>query len=181
MKKIVYILGAGFSKPYGIPAQQEIMKYCLEDEEFFKEMKKFYKEFYLFTSQRVTKSALSKIALEDVFSLLDRSIKSAHKYKDFDVSKFIKIENILTNKIAEYFQSINGDDQYVKNFINKLIKFRIDAKDEDKLSVITLNWDNLIDRYLQNEITNDEIALDYCMFDYSFERQFDENIEHIQK
>ena len=81
MSKIVYILGAGFSIPYGIPAQKDIMKNCFDDEEFLKEMKKFYREFYLFSSKKLTKPALSKIPLEDVFSLLDKSIKSAHKYK----------------------------------------------------------------------------------------------------
>jgi hypothetical protein len=92
MSKIVYILGAGFSIPYGIPAQKDIMKNCFDDEEFLKEMKKFYREFYLFSSKKLTKPALSKIPLEDVFSLLDKSIKSAHKYKQLKVSDFIKIE-----------------------------------------------------------------------------------------
>ena len=39
MSKIVYILGAGFSIPYGIPAQKDIMKNWFDDEEFLKEMK----------------------------------------------------------------------------------------------------------------------------------------------
>ena len=54
MSKIVYILGAGFSIPYGIPAQKDIMKNCFDDEEFLKEMKKFYREFYLFSSKKLT-------------------------------------------------------------------------------------------------------------------------------
>jgi NAD-dependent SIR2 family protein deacetylase len=179
MKKIVYILGAGFSIPYGIPSQQDIMKYCLDDQNFLKEIKKFYREFYLFGSKNLTKSALSKVPLEDVFSLLDRSIKSAHKYKEFEVSKFINIENILTNKIATYFESINNDNTYIKNFADKLIEFRKKCGDNDKQSIITLNWDNLIDKYFQIELKDSEVALDYCMYDYSFEGQYDSSIKHI--
>ncbi len=179
MSKIVYILGAGFSIPYGIPAQKDIMKNCFDDEEFLKEMKKFYREFYLFSSKKLTKPALSKIPLEDVFSLLDKSIKSAHKYKQLKVSDFIKIENTLTNKIATYFESINEDNTYIKNFMDKLINFRKSCGDDDKQSIITLNWDNLIDKYLQTELQDNEIALDYCMFDYSFEQQYDNQIQHI--
>ncbi|MBU3014631.1 SIR2 family protein [Poseidonibacter lekithochrous] len=179
MNKIVYVLGAGFSIPYGIPAQKDIMKHCFEDADFLKEMKKFYKEFYLFSSKKLTKPALSKIPLEDVFSLLDRSIKSAHKYKDLTVSDFINKENILTNKIADYFESIEKDNTYISEFIDKLIKFRKESGKEDNQSIITLNWDNLIDKYIQNKIVDDTVGLDYCMFDYSFEEQFQENKNHV--
>ena len=146
MSKVVYVLGAGFSVPNKIPQQNALIKYAFEeDDSFYKEMRKFYEAFYLPT-QRITKKSVSKIPLEDTFSLIDISIKSAHKYRGFSVTDFIEIQNNLLGKLANI---IGGKDprSYILKFSDKIINKRISSGiDSDEISIISLNWDELLDR-----------------------------------
>jgi hypothetical protein len=174
-EKIVYILGAGMSVPAGVPSQNDIMSKCLEDADFYNKVKGFYREFYLLTSTNLTRPAMAKIPLEDIFSLLDRSIKSAHKYKNFTVTNFIEIENIFMTKIASYLETINVNNDYILEFVKNIITARIDVGQScDKISIISMNWDNLMDNAIksfENLENQDKVGIDYCMYDYMYEDQ----------
>ena len=171
MGKIVYILGAGFSAPAAIPPQNKLMEKCFEYDDFLKKVKPLYKEFYLFTSAKLTKPALSKIPLEDVFSLLDKSIKSAHKYRGFEVSRFIEMHRLFVSRISKVLSDI-GTSSYIDDFVTKIaVKRKSLGQTADQISILSMNWDDLLDKSInlyENNIDSD-CSVDYCMYDYSFE------------
>lgn len=171
MSKIVYILGAGFSSPANIPPQHKLMEKCFEDSSFLDKVKPLYKEFYLFTSSNITKPALSKIPLEDVFSLLDKSIKSAHKYRGLQVSDFIDKHRLIVSRISKVLSDVE-QAEYIDKFVKKLAEKRIElGQAADQISMISMNWDDLMDKSINayQEGIDQNVCLDYCMYDYSFE------------
>jgi len=184
MGKIVYILGAGFSVPNEIPQQNLLIEKAFEkDPGFYQDMRKFYEAFYLPT-QRVTPKAISKVSLEDIFSLLDRSIKSAHRYRGFTVTDFIELQNKLLSKLAILLGTYEPNS-YVMKFAQKIIDKRMAlGHDSDQISIISLNWDNLLD-YAITKLSRSynrfgkNVAIDYCMYDYSFKKQFYPSLHYV--
>lgn len=183
--KTVYILGAGFSNDAGFPLQgqilQTIFSYDLNilsgdnRDEFLR-----ISEIFLPAITRV-KNFLTKIyppntipPLEDCFTLLDQTISerghcAGYSWKDLEdvraslnwVILFVFHERIkhMQAKAAEFYRRIAAH----------WILERVDGGiEKDRLSIISLNWDSLVEESvywcIENVKALGKIDIDYCCY-----------------
>ena len=180
MKKTVYILGAGFSKPAKAPIQSEII------EEIFnlrkknlgtkeKVIKGYLNEFEKFLENElfIDKADFKNVALEDVFTPIDRCIIDGISFRSLDNKKIIdlreKIYSLIIIAIKEKLQDSTQHKGYIDAFSNYLVdemKPRINNKKHDPISVISTNWDILLDNSIKRSIEEDNHngVVDYCCY-----------------
>lgn len=158
MSNIVYFIGAGFSKTLGGPSQAEILPMILNltvtdgnhygnGEYFFQERDRVY--FFLKKAfPRVPKSQWSALALEYLFSIMDRAILNKDSFRQLTLQDMVQARAALIHTIIHLF------DIRLKNLINKdiLVKFfnYLSSKPnlENNYSFITTNWDLILDNRL---------------------------------
>lgn len=188
MNKTVFFLGAGFSKDAGGPIQNEIIETIFKPEfrnryEFDKpiiEALEAFKEF-LQNTLCIEENMFSKIALEDVFTPIDRCIADGKSFRTYSVGKLVnlrdKLHTLMAASIRYGVDEVRGDSSYISRFakyVNDAAKKRVIDK-EDSISIITTNWDILLDNRFKIEIENtpldaDKIAVvDYCCYISSLE------------
>lgn len=187
MDKTVYFLGAGFSKPAGGPIQNEIIKAILTAEfsnqyssniEINKALNGF-KEF-LTRDLYIDESEFANIALEDIFTPIDRCIADGKSFGSNNVSQLVILRDQLHSLLAtsiQYLVDLPGNDNsYIEvfaSYINSRAKTRLTIPKSDIVSVITTNWDILLDNQLQQVIdrnTEPQLAVvDYCCYISSLE------------
>jgi hypothetical protein len=194
--KTLYFLGAGFSMDAGAPSQARIIEKCLEinklNPEIFtnnannaiNKFKEMMQKYFLIN----TDDDLKKIALEDIFTALDKSIIDKSSFRGMTISE---IEAHLRNLVFIIGKTIDhsisaSDFIYIETFAKHatcLSKNRIsNGIDSDPVSIISTNWDIALDkaiyRLLEN-IRRDEQkngVVDYCCYVSSYERN-DESIK----
>ncbi|NMH70732.1 hypothetical protein HF072_18285 [Bacillus sp. RO3] len=131
----------------------------------------------------------SHITLEDIFTILDKAIASNEHIQGYDTSKIIQLRNDFVFCIIRLFvkSSVNQsfDSQTYLNFIEKIIQKRIEAEQTgDPVSIITLNWDFIVDKYFSHVVSSnsdyEKAKLDYCVYDHNYHHFFDDSdIESI--
>jgi NAD-dependent SIR2 family protein deacetylase len=164
--KTVFILGAGFSIDAGAPSQAKLIDKILELET--KEikskinrskLKNLIAEFKTFVEDNllISINELGNIYLEDIFTPLDRCILDDISFREISPKELIlireKIFNLIIIAIRENIHSANP--VYIQDFAKHLIKLADCRKEnikEDRISVITTNWDILLDNALQSEL-----------------------------
>ena len=166
-KKTVYFLGAGFSKDAGGPIQNEIINTLLSDEfsskynsdtvvsDQLEMFKKFLNEIMC-----IPESHFRNISLEDVFTPIDRCIADGKSFGKHSLEKLVVIrENLhllLALSIQYCVDKPNNNKKYINIFakyINDICENKIGCKfDNDFVSIITTNWDILLDNSLNDAI-----------------------------
>jgi len=126
------------------------------------------------------------IALEDIFTILDKAFVSNEHIQGYDTSKIIQLREDFVLCIIRLFVKSSlsyefNDDTYI-NFLRKLMDRRIDSGQQgDPLSIITLNWDFIIDKYFYEITKRDDkynkLRLDYCVYDHNYHYYFDSKSE----
>jgi hypothetical protein len=165
--------------------REEILK--KSDEDILREIEtlKNTPEFMnrIFTFIREEKSY---ITLEDIFTILDKAILSNEHIQGYNLSHIIQLREdfimCIMRMFVEASNHFTNDNNTYKMFVNKLIDQRIQAGLEgDPFSIITLNWDFVIENYFYHEIQrrNDEVKLriDYCVYDHNFHHYFTDSSE----
>ena len=194
-EKTVYFLGAGFSCDAGGPIQNGILKNIFSDgfAEKFKENKDIttaLEKFNDFIAEGLLISLDKKmdLALEDVFTPLDRCINDNKSFKEYSVNDILQMrEQFHLLMAASIHYGVDLKEQKDKRYIDKFAKYidsiaykRI-AEKKDKISVITTNWDILLDNRIKQavETRNNEnnflSVVDYCCYMSSLEN--DESIK----
>lgn len=105
------------------------------------------------------------VSLENVFTILDKAIISKEFFKEYSDQELKLIQQSL-KKCIIYSLSTGIDrshplyDSIGKYFVEKRIK-------TSNFSIISLNWDTLLDTYLY-KVSKDysDIKLDYCLYNY---------------
>lgn len=180
MKKTVYILGAGFSKPAKAPMQSEIIKEILNlKEKNFgtkdKIIKGYLNKFEKFLENElfIDRDDFKNVALEDVFTPIDRCIIDSISFRSLDSKSIIDLREIIYSliiiAIKEKLQDSTRHKGYIDTFSNYLIdkmKPRITNKNHDPVSVISTNWDILLDNSIKRSIEKDNHngVVDYCCY-----------------
>lgn len=193
--KTVYFLGAGFSADAGGPTQNQIIKTLLSDE-FSRqyagndETMKYLKKFKGFLSRQlfISKNKCHQIALEDVFTPMDRCISDGKSLGSISHKELVdlreKFHFLMAKSIQYSVDKERNKAQYIKLFaeyINNEAKKRLYSFG-DTLSIITTNWDILLDNSLF-ELTRNETdsicngdykmgpiaVVDYCCYISSLE------------
>ncbi len=171
-EKTVYILGAGFSAPAGGPNQADILKEILALEAHDSGTRGCLDALrgFLVGTLNVDPKAIAGTALEDIYTPIDRCINDGLSLRGKTREDLLKLrgqmEYLVSIAIRKRFESARaGSRNYVKTFAAHLvgkaversrraIKARDAAKAEkyDPLSVISLNWDILLDVELHNAL-----------------------------
>ena len=183
--KTVYVLGAGFSMAAGAPSQIEIVKaiYDLKKNKEKPSKKDKILEWigtfdsFLVHQLRVSEGEKEWYSLEDIYTPIDRSISDNSSFRDYDTNELVRlratINKLVILAIRSRVQQANKDKSYIKNFAKKLIelgKRRLDNEKNDSVSVITTNWDIMLDNIANSIMKKDKPlpnadflgVIDYC-------------------
>ena len=184
--KVVFILGSGFSNPALGFCQRELLKKVREEELLDPAADKFIYDVY---------GSSNYVPLEDIYTLLDRCIDKRESAKGTNVDELEKIRNQIDLAIAKLHEKFTSEflnkypNNYIKKFAQKLVSDRWKNYlqrgrdgDDDRFSILSLNWDTLVERELGLEMdknktywlptmcSNQErkMFMDFCMFDFRF-------------
>lgn len=193
--KTVYILGAGFSKPAGAPVQFELMEDIInlrnqnfvEQETILEKLNRF--EDFLENHLFIDRQNFYKVTLEDIFTPLDRCVIDNVAYRGI-LPKDLKslredIYNLIVVALKERLDKHNNK-KYIDNFakiIANEAKKRVGNIKRDTISILSTNWDILLDNSLNDAIRNihkndNDIdgVVDYCCHVSSYD-EFDHKIK----
>ncbi len=187
MNKTVYFLGSGFSKEAGGLVQSEIIDTIL-DENFTRDDERLIRardSFIGFLKEElhIYKDHYCKVQLEDVFTPIDRCIwdgLSIGRYSSRALVELREEFNALMGAAVNYsFKKNEACSDYVDEFaeyINGIARRRMEDG-EDRVSVITTNWDVLFDHALKRAIENTRpeklSVVDYCCYVSSWDANDD--------
>lgn len=184
--KTVYVLGAGFSKEAKAPSQEEIVAKIFEIHEKDKRIlgeANFLKFTEFLTNTLHIPVHLQKtIPLEDIFTPLDRCILDNMSFRNLSVEtlkqKRSLIYELIGNTIAYLLEE--SDKEYINQFANYLVECSSKRNNGnysqfDPVSVITTNWDILLDNSIYNNIqskkpTGINAVVDYCCYISSYDK-----------
>lgn len=179
MAKIVYILGAGFSKGLGAPLQSEIIKDIFEMDsssvdldyrDIFNVCKERFNEF-LEETLFISPTNFHKISLEDIYTPIDRCILDNVSFRNLQRTELLdlrqKINALIVILIKQRLISTSVDN-YAQRFANLLVAQRKRKRHGDPFSILSLNWDIIMDNALKTAIPHNEGVVDYCCYITSF-------------
>ncbi|MFR9546551.1 MAG: hypothetical protein SNJ29_13385 [Rikenellaceae bacterium] len=191
--KTVYFLGAGFSKDAGGPIQNEIIKTLLSNEfnnywsnedSVIASLKAF--KGFLSSALCIPECEYENIILEDIFTPIDRCIADGKSFGAYSLKDLVdlraKLHTLLALSIQFGVDKEDSNKKYINDFakyINDICVEKADGKFyNDKVSIITTNWDILLDNSLNDAIqdtlrSNSEMPLsvvDYCCYMSSLQK-----------
>lgn len=185
--KTVYILGAGFSIEAGALAQNEIVASAFglwRENEFNFDRNKFMRfESFLRDQLNLSERQFMEVPIEDIFTPLDRCLSENSRYRGLSIPNIIEVRRSIFYVIGKTIKLIlnrrRQDKRYIDQFAEYVVRESEKRKgkryrDEDPISVITTNWDILLDNSL-HQIINDryrpgEAVVDYCCYISSLEK-----------
>lgn len=150
----VFFLGAGFSKAAGAPLQSELMPKVLDYvgydyqnpiNDFKERLNSFLQDaFFLNEVQR------RNFNLEDFYTPIDKCINEGLSFRGYPVTYIQQIRNELSTLISIIIDNelINyvGDTAFLDLFCNYIVENSKGSRNKKKCSIITTNWDILLDR-----------------------------------
>jgi hypothetical protein len=181
--KVVYVLGAGFSIPAGAPTQAQILGDILTLETLNEKVAKAKDrlEAFLINDLRIKREDIPQVALEDVYTPIDRCIadgtafksKSAADLKQIREDLGYMISVAISRRITARISSGDADGAYIHAFAKYLVTIAAkradlakDAKDSslakayDPFSIISLNWDILLDNAIHSALQEHDPVID---------------------
>lgn len=159
--RTVYVLGAGFSIPAGMPAQTSILK-KLEELEVDDVKFLAYRDLARSFIQKVfhCRDAWVCVSLEDIYTLLDRAIAQSEPLSGYEVDELRGVRDALNASITHLFDSIRqeglagSEHTWVKDFAEAVAQYTSRygganrGQAADTISFISLNWDIILDHAL---------------------------------
>lgn len=144
------------------------------------------KEVLLMQAYDIVKSV--NVSLEDLFTIFDSVASGREHFRLYSSKEMADLHNQLKLCIIftlSFFIANNCDTTDYKKFCEHLLRVRNQlTQKEDALAVITMNWDDILEKTLSelcinhnNELTRNQIKTypDLCFYDYSLSN----NPEHI--
>ncbi|WP_052634346.1 hypothetical protein [Sanguibacteroides justesenii] len=187
MEKTVYFLGSGFSKEAGGLVQNEIIRTIL-DEKFTGDNKKLIRardHFIDFLKEElhIYEDHYCNVALEDVFTPIDRCIWDGLSIGRYSARGLVELREefhaLMAAAVNYSFKKNRSCGDYVDQFaeyIDGMAKKRMEDG-EDRVALITTNWDVLFDHALKRAIDNGHpeklSVVDYCCYVSSWEANDD--------
>lgn len=115
-----------------------------------------------------------KVTLEDIFTIFDKIGIQGEHWREYSGRKIAEIYQALKCCIIYivcYQMDQIPERKTYEEFARFLIQSRInDGQRKDKMSVITMNWDTLLEQELYKQCLTfpKKIIPDYCFYSYSF-------------
>jgi hypothetical protein len=173
--KVVYVLGAGFSIPAGAPTQAQLLGDILTLDGWNGKVidAKGRLESFLLDDLRIRRADLPQVALEDVYTPIDRCITDGIAFKSKSAADLAQIREDLgylisvaiSRRITNRIHSGDADGSYIHAFAKYIVakaakraELAKDAKDSslakahDPLAIISLNWDILLDNAINSAL-----------------------------
>lgn len=172
-KKIVFFLGAGFSYDAGIPLQSTLMEKVFEkqNDPEVESLGNFLEDAF-----KRPKDVSSTLALEDFYTPIDRCIATGRSFRGYSGEYLTQMRNILSYRLAEAISEpcTTGRDDYVRDFLKKILTKHYSKPTPDYITVITSNWDNVIEKCLIDythkvDDTEKSLVFDYGCWAVSFQ------------
>lgn len=188
--KTVFVLGAGFSMAAGAPSQEKLISKIFELNDtnpgIFTRPKAI-DNFKNFLSKQlgIPEAYHAKIPLEDVFTPIDRCLLDNLSFRDLDINQVKTVREDIYYLIGKTLQHLltTSDKNYIDAFAAYLVdecRKRADGNYTkiDNVSVITTNWDILLDKSIYDNIhtSGDKAVVDYCCHISSF-GEFDNTVK----
>jgi NAD-dependent SIR2 family protein deacetylase len=194
-EKIVYILGAGFSMNAGAPSQagliQEIYNlkktYTKSSQAKVQNWVDKFDQFLKHTLQ-VTEAEKQHYTLEDVFTPIDRCISENISFRQHTPKALTELRDIFNRLIILAVRSAIENSKkkqdsittFAKHIIS-LSKARLTNEKEDNVSVITTNWDIMLDNSVHTLMSKEPKpkglkfsgVVDYCCYISSLDKNDD--------
>lgn len=179
MSKTVFILGAGFSAPAGMPVQADIMFDVLRS--YSQPIQDTARKVYTTLFNMVDPDDMRAVPLEDVFTMLDRANHHGEVIPGLTHQQIrdslVSLVRAITHEFNKKLRSCNLDDY--RPFFESLVKCRkgdgsATAHDADPFSIVSFNWDTIPD-FLIDQVADAEVGIDYACYDYEIE----EGVNHI--
>lgn len=182
--KTVYVLGAGFSMPAGYPSQAKILELLFTKAlpnlgdiptSLVKKLSQFEDDVDLvkkfITSLYGNNTA---VRLEDVFTLLDHTIANRKSVRHYSWRDLVEVDFAFKRAILFLFHNLGNEIKKTKNKLyadlaKQFLEMRLKAnKSGDRISVISLNWDDFLEELVYEQIRKKSLVgksdIDYCCF-----------------
>lgn len=196
--KTVYILGAGFSMNAGAPSQAALIEEIYNLKSTYTKtshakvlvwIEKF--DDFLTNSLHVSDSQKKYFTLEDIFTPIDRCIVENISFRQYSPQELVNLRDIFNRLIILAVRSAIERKKKKKDSIETfaqhiitLSKDRLNNEKEDKVSVITTNWDIMLDNSIHSIMSNElkpkglkfSGVVDYCCYISSLDKN-DESIK----
>lgn len=192
--KTVYVLGAGFSIPAGGTSKDLLISKIFElsekNEAIFKgDSIAEFKDF-LSNTMQIPEELFDCVPLEDIFTPLDRCLIDNISFRNLDIDGIHRIRELVYDLIGKTLKELlkDGDKKYIDDFAEYLVdKASVRKKGgyrfTDPLSVISLNWDILLDdsikKVIDRKYKNDAVV-DYCCYISSLDAEDDSDMPGLE-
>lgn len=182
MNKTVYVLGAGFSVSAGLPTQLELTKEIFNPQ-FADDKKYSLAQYSLFQTQTKLLDLLKNefgidskneffLSLEDIYTALDRCIQENSNFRYLHPEELLYVRQTLDAILILALKSkskLSKNSDYIEKFAKHLIDLsstRVEKfRKMDPISVITTNWDILLDLALREQLKiNNRGVIDYMCY-----------------
>lgn len=178
--KTVYVLGAGFSVDAGAPTQAAILRKAFDiygqDPGSFDCAK--FSIFKNFLSKQLgfADDQLSDVDLEDIFTPLDRCLAESSQFRGIGLESIMMVREAVFYVVGRTIQILLSQASESKKYIDRFADYLTDMssvragvnyKRQDPVSVISTNWDILLDNSIYQSIRENEQyngVVDYCCY-----------------
>lgn len=169
--KTVYVLGAGFSKPAGAPSQEEILREIFRAETVDPQVEERRSRFksFLIDCLNVPEAKIPSLSLEDIYTPIDRCLADGTSFKGKLQGQLEQLRSDIEFLISEAISHRFSLDKYIdRTYPGKFARYLVEiaqhraslaeekhakaAKDYDPFSVISLNWDILLDNAINDAL-----------------------------
>lgn len=194
-QKTVYILGAGFSMNAGAPSQGQLIKEIYKLKKTYTKssqaiVQKWVDKFddFLKNTLHISVNEINNYTLEDIYTPIDKSISENISFRQHTPKELIELRDIFNRLIVLAVRGAIENSNKKKDSISDFAKHLVDLsrqriKNEkiDNVSVITTNWDIMLDNIVHNLMKNETKpkdlsfsgVVDYCCYISSLDKNDD--------
>lgn len=174
MHKTVFVLGAGFSKNEKAPLQAEIIKEIFNiktrnlSPNYHRIFTRYRNDFKIFLSDAlfIEEQHFGNLRLEDIYTPIDRCILDNLAFRNISPKDLIELRQKINGLIIimmDYMMHLTQTkDSHIEKFTDYLIDLRAQHRNDDPFSILSTNWDILMDNSLRRKIPLLEGVVDYC-------------------
>ncbi|GEM_PF-1745771 len=175
---VVLITGAGFSIPGGMPSQSSIL---MNIENYVPGIIESGSLFYNSAKQNLHRflnaiffgegnsedlkdknvNKLANIALEDVYTILDRSLLGEDVLPPFSYEDLQKIRSSLDACVIYYFNSLQERERQNEGDLYEKLYYRFKELYGDEWTTVSTNWDTIWDKVVINNMEKRNFYVDY--------------------
>ena len=130
---------------------------------------------FLKNQLNVSEDRFPDIAIEDIFTPLDRCLSDSSQYRGISLDQIMRIRESVFYVIGRTIQILLNNPGHSKGYIKDFARYITDISSQradinyrktDPVSVLSTNWDILLDNLIYQNIqdNNHKAVVDYCCY-----------------